>query len=72
MLVISRLLHVARRGVFLSIALVPDEFGVWVGQPLHQTVQGFTWWRDRLNTLGTIKECRDLLTAGVYYVEPKC
>lgn len=72
MLVVSRLLEVARRGVFLSISLVPDQFGVWVGKSLHQTVQSFVQWRDQLACLGTVKEARDLLTTGVYLVEPRC
>jgi SAM-dependent methyltransferase len=67
MLVLRRLLDVADRGVFLSIALVPDQFGVWVGKPLHQTVRPFTWWRDRLRDIGELVECRDLLTTGVYF-----
>jgi len=71
MLVVSRLLAAVTRGVFFSIALMPDNFGVFVGQPLHQTVENFTWWRDRLATLGHLVECRDLLHAGVYYVEPR-
>ncbi len=70
MLTVFRLLEVARRGVFLSIALEPDVFGAWVGKSLHQTVQSFTWWRDNLATLGTLKESRDLLNAGVFLLEP--
>jgi 2-polyprenyl-3-methyl-5-hydroxy-6-metoxy-1,4-benzoquinol methylase len=70
MLVIARLLAEVRAGVFLSIALVPDSFGVFVGQPLHQTVREFTWWRDRIAELGTLVECRDLGTTGLYYVRP--
>lgn len=68
MLVIHRLLSVARKGVFLSISLVPDAFGAWVGKPLHQSVQSFTAWRDQLATLGEVVEARDLLTSGVYFV----
>lgn len=71
MLVIRRLLDVARRGVFLSISLVPDRFGVWVGQPLHHTVQSFVWWKDRLASLGVVREARDLIDTGLYYVEPR-
>lgn len=70
MLAIARMLDAATRGVFLSIALVPDEFGVLVGRPLHLTVRPFTWWRDRLAELGRVVECRDLINAGLYYVEP--
>lgn len=70
MLVVHRLLKVARHGVFLSIALVPDHFGAWVGTPLHQSVQVFTDWRDQLATVGRLVEARDLLTSGVYLVAP--
>jgi SAM-dependent methyltransferase len=71
MLVLSRLLDVARHGVFLSIALVPDGFGVWVGETLHQTVRDFCWWRDRLRDLGELVECRDLINTGVYFVRAR-
>jgi SAM-dependent methyltransferase len=69
MLVVSRLLEVARKGVFLSISLMPDHFGVWVGRPLHLSVQTFPQWRDQLNTIGKVVECRDLLNTGVYFVK---
>jgi len=72
MLVVRNLLDVARRGVFLSISLQPDQFGAWIGKPLHQSVQSFTQWRDQLSELGSVRECRDLLTQGVYLVEPRC
>jgi hypothetical protein len=72
MLVVARLLEVARSGAFFSISLVPDAFGAWVGKPLHQSVQSFTQWRDQLATLGEVLECRDLLTTGVYFVRPRC
>lgn len=68
MLVIQRLLDAAREGVFLSIALTADMFGAQLGQPLHQTVESFLWWRNRLAELGQVVECRDLLNSGVYYV----
>ena len=68
MLVVHQLLQVARLGVFLSISLQPDVFGAWVGKPLHQTVQGFTAWRDQLAELGTVIEARDLLNTGLYLV----
>lgn len=71
MLVVSRLLEVARRGVFLSIALVPDVFGAWVGTPLHQTVESFVWWRDHVKELGHLVECRDYQQTGLYLVEPR-
>ena len=71
MLAIDQMLRVARLGVFLSIALVPDQFGVWVGEALHQTVQPFTWWRDSLRELGEVVDARDLLIHGVYVVRPR-
>lgn len=71
MLVIHRLLEVATKAVFLQIALVPDDYGVWVGESLHQTVRDFVWWRDRIAELGTILECRDCLMHGVYLVKPR-
>lgn len=71
MLAVSRLLEVARKGVFLSVALQGDNFGVWVGKPLHQTVMSFVQWRDALSALGNVKECRDMLMNGVYLVEPR-
>jgi SAM-dependent methyltransferase len=71
MLTIARLLEVARRGVFLSIDFQPDDFGVWMGQPLHQTVQPFLWWKARLAEMGHLRECRDLIACGVFLVEPR-
>lgn len=71
MLAISRLLEVAHKGVFLSIAMQADNFGVWVGKPLHQTVMGFVQWRDLLSEVGNVKECRDMLMNGIYLVEPR-
>lgn len=70
MLAIARMLDASTRGLFLSIALVPDQFGLLVGRPLHLTVRPFTWWRDRIGELGTIVECRDLIDAGLYLVTP--
>jgi 2-polyprenyl-3-methyl-5-hydroxy-6-metoxy-1,4-benzoquinol methylase len=71
MLVIRRLLDVSKHGVFLSISTVPDNFGVWIGEPLHQTVQPFVQWRDQLNTIGRVIEARDLLMSGCYWVAPR-
>jgi hypothetical protein len=71
MLAIDQMLRVARLGVFLSIALVPDQFGVWVGEALHQTVQPFVWWRDSLREVGEVVDARDLLIHGVYVVRPR-
>lgn len=71
MLVVANLLRSVYRGVFLSIALTPDAFGAWTGRPLHLTVQNFSWWRDNLRELGRVREARDFLTTGIYYVEPR-
>lgn len=71
MLCVQRMLDVVNEGVFFGISLVPDQFGIWMGRPLHQTVQGFEWWRDCLAELGNVAEARDLLTAGLYYVTPR-
>lgn len=72
MLVVSRLLAIADRGVFLSISTVPDNFGAWVGASLHLSVQSFVDWRDQLNAVGRVVEARDLLITGAYLVEPRC
>jgi hypothetical protein len=72
MLVASRLLEVARKGVFLSISLMPDQFGVWVGESLHKTVQTFPQWKAQLDTVGRLVEARDLLHCGLFWVEPRC
>lgn len=71
MLVVSRLLEVAERGVFLSISLMPDNFGIWIGKTLHQTVQSFAQWREQLDTIGHVVECRDLMHTGCFLVEPR-
>lgn len=70
MLVVHRMLSVARRGLFISVSLVPDAFGVWAGRSLHQTVQPFTWWRDNLHELGDVVDARDLLNTALFYVRP--
>jgi SAM-dependent methyltransferase len=68
MLVVARLLEVAERGVFLTVSMVPDVMGFWIGKPLHETVQPFLWWRDHIKTVGRIVEARDLLTAAAFLV----
>lgn len=70
MLAIHHMLQVARRGLFLSVSLVPDQFGVWAGKALHQTVQPFVWWKDSLGEVGHVTEARDLITTAIFYVEP--
>lgn len=71
MLVVSRLLAVARYGVFFSISTVPDAFGARIGQPLHLTVEPFTWWRDNLAAIGDVKHARDMVNVGCYLVVPR-
>jgi SAM-dependent methyltransferase len=70
-LAITRMLEVARKGLFISVALGPDQMGVWVGRPLHLTVQPFVWWRDHLDTLGRVIDARDLINEGLFLVEPR-
>lgn len=71
MLAIDQMLRVARLGLFLSVSLVPDNFGVWTGKSLHQTVQSFVWWRDSLNDVGQVEDARDLHHAACFYVRPR-
>jgi SAM-dependent methyltransferase len=70
-LAITQMLAVARKGLFISVALAPDNLGVWVGRPLHLTVQPYVWWRDHLRELGRVVEARDLINEGIYLVEPR-
>lgn len=53
---------------WLQIALVPDQFGALIGQPLHLTVQPFRWWLERLSTIADVREARDLCGCGLYVV----
>lgn len=70
-LVVSRLLEVTRQAVFLSVGLASDEFGVFVGEPLHKTVESFVYWRDLLREVGELTAARDLIASGVYVVRPR-
>lgn len=71
MLAVARMLQISRRGLFLSIALVPDVNGYWVGKPLHLSIQTFVDWRNQLGAVGTVQESRDLLHTGLYFVRPR-
>lgn len=71
MLCCEQMLRVARRGLFLSVSLVPDSFGAYIGKALHQTVQPFTWWKSSLGELGNVTDARDLLNSATFYVEPR-
>jgi SAM-dependent methyltransferase len=68
MLVVQQLLNIVQRGVFFSIALVPDQFGFFAGEPLHKTVQSFDWWKQSLGELGQVVDARDLGNTGTYLV----
>ena len=68
MLAVHRMLQTASRGVFLSVSTVPDNFGIWMGKALHQTVQSFVWWRDSLREVGQVKDARDLLHSATFLV----
>lgn len=68
MLAIDQMLRVARKGLFLTVSLVPDSFGIWAGKSLHQTVEPFVWWRDSLRELGTVLDARDLHTSAAFFV----
>jgi SAM-dependent methyltransferase len=68
-LAITRMLDVAKKGLFVSVALGPDHLGSWVGRPLHLTVQPYVWWRDHLNELGRVVDARDLINEGLFLVE---
>jgi len=67
MLTLSRLLQRAKKGAFFTISLTQDQFGMFIGQPLHLTVQPYVWWRDRLKDVGELVEGRDFLGMGVYH-----
>ncbi len=70
MLVVSQLLRIVNRGLFLSISMMPDDYGVWIGRTLHQTVQTFPQWSEQLAAVGHVREARDLLHTGLFLVEP--
>jgi SAM-dependent methyltransferase len=59
----------ACKSVFFSIHFGPDNFGRLVGHPLHLTQECFVWWRDKLKLFGELKDARDFLGYGVFYVE---
>jgi len=68
MLAVDQMLRVATRGVFLTISTQPDQFGVWVGRSLHQTVQHYVWWRDSLRELGELVDARDLIGTALFVI----
>lgn len=52
---------------FFSIALVDDEFGEKIGEPLHLTVRSFEWWRRKLDGMGHVVKARDAKTTAVFH-----
>jgi 2-polyprenyl-3-methyl-5-hydroxy-6-metoxy-1,4-benzoquinol methylase len=56
-------------GCFFNIAFREDHFGQTIGQELHLTVEGFLWWKAKLQEFGTLKQARDLIDQGAFYVE---
>ena len=71
MLAVDQMLRVSSKALFLTVSLVPDSFGVWVGKSLHQSVFPFVWWRDALRELGTVVEARDLIGNAMFLVAPR-
>lgn len=65
---VRNILSVAVHGAFFSISFVPDHFGASIGEPLHLTVQPFTWWRDTLREIGNVEEARDLQGEGIFFL----
>lgn len=53
---------------WLQICFRPDAFGALIGEPLHLTVQPFTWWRDRLASVAKLEEARDLGANGIFVI----
>lgn len=68
MLVIDRILASCRTTWF-QIALVPDQFGAVIGQPLHLTVKPFAWWLERLKLAGRVTDARDLCEQALFIIE---
>lgn len=65
MFVIHQLHSVAHVGLFFNINFMLDPFG----PPAVNPKSSFTWWRDHFRALGGLRECRDLITRGVYFLE---
>lgn len=54
---------------FFSIAQTPDSCGQLIGKTLHMTVRQFEWWKEQISDFGTIIECRDCASFGVFFVD---
>jgi 2-polyprenyl-3-methyl-5-hydroxy-6-metoxy-1,4-benzoquinol methylase len=71
MLAIDQMLRVCANGLFMSVSLMPDSFGVRIGKSLHQSVFPFMWWKENLSELGQIVEARDLIHDATFLVRPR-
>lgn len=70
MLTLFRIIENCRTS-WLQISFEPDSFGVLIGQQLHMTVQSFTWWRDRIASIGRLVDARDLCGHGLFVVKQR-
>lgn len=61
----------ACRTVWFQIAFFEDGWGATIGEELHLTVRPFTWWKERLQTLGRVIDARDLCGDGIFVVESR-
>lgn len=68
MLVADRIIECCDMTWF-QIALVPDQFGATIGQPLHLTVRPFKWWLEHLREIGKVSDARDLCGQALFVVE---
>lgn len=68
MLVADRIISCCRTA-WLQIACVPETHGALINKPLHLTVENFEWWRDRLASLGTLTEARDIFPRALFVVK---
>lgn len=59
----------AAQHVFFQISLVPDEFGVVIGETLHLTVKPYQWWLNKFNELGAaVVWSQDGGSTAMFYV----
>lgn len=68
MLAVRNLLE-ACRTVWFQIAFFEDGWGASIGEELHLTVRPFSWWNERLQTIGSVIDARDLCGDGIFVVE---
>lgn len=67
MLCIDRILEYCSVA-WLQICNKGDDFGKMIGEPLHVTVQPYSWWLVRIATLGKVVEARDLCDDSLFVV----